>query len=135
MNKCLNCIYFNPSNGECDNEEWEKTHCRFDKPEPCEHFVKRKFCSHRFENCDMNGCDVICHKCPSDHGCYFYYWCDLDDSPCYENCRSHELRHKLEQEREKLHKMFETKKFMEKMIEETQLKIEKLEKEYERKEK
>jgi len=129
MHKCLNCIYFNPSYYECDNEKWEKTHCRFDEPEPCEYFVERKKCKYRYENCDMNGCSIICHRSASEHECHFNYCCDLDDRLCDENCRPHELRHELEHEKENLHKMFDTKRFMEKMIDETNIKIEKLENE------
>ena len=126
MHKCMNCKYFNPTNDECDNETIDYI---FDDVEDCEDFTVRKKCEYRFEHCVNTECMNLCHSLPSERGCYFNYCCKLDDCLCDENCKPHELRHELEHEKENLHKMFDTERFIEKMIEETKLKIEKLENE------
>lgn len=93
MSKCLDCKYYDPHCNECNKND----HCSYAyrDDEACDKFEQRKQCKHRYENCDINGCSIICHKCPSECGCDFYYQCKLDDYYCDENCEIHEDRHEL----------------------------------------
>ena len=102
MSKCLDCKWFNPQTYECI----EEVHDTYVDNEACDKFVQRKECKHRYENCDCNGCSIICHSYPSERGCDFYYECKLDNRYCDEDCEKHEIRHEikvLEDERGKLY--------------------------------
>lgn len=102
MSKCKDCKHFIPLTNECNQVDYEIN--RDDVS--CDKFVQRKECKHRYENCDCNGCSIICHSYPSERGCDFYYECKLDNRSCDENCEKHEIRHEikvLEDERGKLY--------------------------------
>lgn len=104
MSKCLDCKYYDPHCNECNKDN----HCYFANrdDEVCDKFEQRKKCEHRYENCDINGCSIICHRNPSERGCDFYYECTLDDRYCDEKCEIHMTKHQiksLENEREKLY--------------------------------
>lgn len=104
MSKCLECKYFDPQCNECNKEN----HCPYaDRDdETCSKFEKRKECEHRYENCDCNGCSIICHSYPSEKGCDFYYQCKLDNRYCDENCEKHNLRHEIKELEEEKGKLY-----------------------------
>ena len=127
MSKCLDCKWFDPQCNECNQDN----HCPFANrdDEVCDKFEQRKKCEHRYENCDINGCSIICHSYPSERGCDFYYECKLDNRYCDENCERHEKRAKLNKLKTQLGKLYSSKTFIEELIEEYKENISKLEKE------
>ena len=113
--KCHDCIYYDELDQDCIKDQYDGCDLLGDK---CTIFKARKKCEHRYENCDINGCSIICHGCPSERGCDFYYECRLDNRRCDENCEKHEKRHKLNLLREKLSKLYDSKRLLESLIEE-----------------
>jgi len=104
MSKCLDCKWFDPQCNECNQDN--HCPCVYRDDEACDKFEQRKECKHRYENCDMNGCSIICHSFPSEKGCGFIYRCNEDDYLCDEKCELHRTRHQiksLEDERKNLY--------------------------------
>ena len=129
MDNCINCQFYDTIERDCSNEQWEKSHCRYDEPSPCEFYVERKKCPHKYEDCDINGCSIICHSMPSERGCKFYYKCELDDYPCNEKCEIHFKRKELEDKKNELSELHKTKKLIEKLIDRTNTDSNKLQEE------
>lgn len=115
MSKCLDCKYFDPQCNECNKEN----HCYIANrdDEACDKFVQRKECEHKYENCDCNGCSIICHSYPSERGCDFYYECKLDNRYCDEKCEIHKDRYEIKNLSEEISKLYEAKRTIEKAIE------------------
>lgn len=126
MSECIKCKFYNPNFQDCENEEWCKSHCRYDEPTICEHYVERKNCEHKFENCDINGCSIICHRTPSESGCKFYYECKLDGFPCNEDCQKHYKRKEFSDKKKELQKLWDMRKFIDELINKCQADIERL---------
>lgn len=124
---CANCKFFDSLELECNNDNWYKTHCRFEECTPCEFFEAIKECEHKFENCDINGCSILCHSTPSERGCKFYYQCKLDDFPCDEKCEKHKDRHNLEALRKEKGDLIRAKESIEKSVKRYDKKINELE--------
>ena len=102
MSRCLDCKYYDPQCNDCNKND----HYAYRNDEACDKFEQRKECEHRYENCDINGCSIICHRSPSECGCNFYYECKLDNRYCDEKCEIHRTRHQiksLEDERKNLY--------------------------------
>lgn len=108
MSKCLDCKYYDPQCNECDKND----HCpyAYRDDEACDKFEQRKKCEYRYENCDINGCSIICHRYPSECGCDFYYQCKLDDYYCDEKCEIHKDIHELETLKEEYSKLLVAEK-------------------------
>ena len=121
---CYKCKDYDPRERDCFNEEYCLSHCRWDDlPEKeCQYFSPRKECNHRHEKCSES-CSILCHSCPSDRGCEFWFECDLDDYPCDEKCEKHEERYKLNSLTEKLSKLHDSKRLLESLIEEYKIEI------------
>lgn len=129
MSECIECKFYNPILEDCENEEWCKSHCRYDEPTKCEHYIERKKCEHKFENCDINSCSIICHSLPSERGCKFYYQCKLDNYPCHEDCQKHYKRKEFSDKKKELQKLWDMRKFIDELINKCQNDIEKLKEE------
>ena len=129
MSECIKCKFYNPTLEDCENEEWCKSHCRYDEPAKCEHYIERKKCEHKFENCDINGCSILCHSMPSERGCKFYYQCKLDGYPCWEDCQKHYKRKEFTDKKNELQKLWDMRKFIDELINKCQNDIERLKEE------
>lgn len=127
MSKCLECKWFNPQCNDCNKDD----HYTYKDDEACDKFEKRKECEYRYENCDCNGCSIICHQYPSECGCDFYYQCKLDNYYCDENCEKHEIRKKLEDIKKEKSDLYDAKYTIEKILDKYNIKIEELEKKLE----
>lgn len=125
---CYNCKHYDPRERDCFNEEYCNHHCRWDDlPEKeCQYFSPRKECNHRYEKCYEN-CSILCHSCPSDRGCEFWFECDLDNYGCDEKCRFHTSRYELKHKKETLSKLYDSKRLMEKLIKEYEADIKEIE--------
>lgn len=106
---CKKCVFYNTLEDECNNDKWYETHCRHEEFVPCELFKAIKECKYRYENCDVNGCSIICHQMPSECGCKFYYECKLDGYRCDEKCEIHNIRHEIKVLKEERGKMYVAK--------------------------
>lgn len=120
--KCHDCVYYDELDQDCIKDQYDGCGLLADK---CTIFKERKKCNNRYEDCS-GMCDIICHKFPSDAGCKFIYKCKLDDYACDEKCENHQLRHNLKEKQEELSKLYDTQKFIEKLIEKNKIEIEEL---------
>ena len=123
MTKCIECKYFDPQCNDCNKDD----HYAYRDDEACDKFAQRKECEHRYENCDINGCSIICHRSPSECGCNFYYECKLDNRYCDEKCEFHKDRHDLNVLREEKSNLYKAKVSIEKSIERYENMIKELE--------
>ena len=125
MSKCLDCRWFDPQCNECNQDN--HCPCVYRDDEACDKFEQRKKCEHRYENCDINGCSIICHKFPSECGCDFYYQCKLDNYYCDENCEKHKNRKELEDLKEEMFNLYDAMSAIDKVITRFKNKIKELE--------
>ena len=123
MSKCIECKWFDPQFNDCIKDD----HYTYKDDEACDKFELRKECEHRYENCDINGCSIICHSYPSERGCVFYYECKLDNRRCDENCEHHENRREINDLSEERSKLYDAKRIIEKTIKRYDEKIKELE--------
>ena len=117
--RCHDCVYYDELCQDCTKAQYDGCALLEDK---CTIFKARKECKHRYEKCYEN-CSILCHSCPSDRGCEFWFECDLDDHKCDEKCEKHEARHKLNSLSEKLSKLHDSKRLLESLIEEYKIEI------------
>ena len=124
MSTCVECKHFNTEISACYYNMQEIEHDPDDCA--CENFIARKECKNKKE--EYAGCDIICRSLPSKSGCSFRLICTIDNRFCDEKCLAHELRQHINKEREKLNNLITTRNFINSLIEETQNKLNDLEK-------